>query len=106
MFGELQSHPAKTNLGMRGDAEIFDIQITVKTRVAYGEGWHTDLSCEPIPPMASALYVTEVPASGGGDALFATMQALGDRQITQLPKQCRLDGYMGQKRALTLVQYQ
>ncbi|MEQ8990487.1 MAG: TauD/TfdA family dioxygenase [Pseudomonadales bacterium] len=75
LFGELQTHPAKTNLGMRGDPEIFDIHITAKTRVANGEGWHTDLSCEPIPPMASALYITEVPASGGGDTLFANMQA-------------------------------
>jgi len=73
-FGELQLHPAKTNLGAPGDPEIFDIKITAKTRVANGESWHTDLSCEPIPPMASALYITEVPPSGGGDTLFANME--------------------------------
>ncbi len=73
-FGELQRHPAKTHLGVPGDPEIFDIDITEKTRVANGESWHTDLSCEPVPPMASALYITEVPASGGGDTLFANMQ--------------------------------
>ena len=72
-LGRLQTHPAKTNLGQPGDPEIFDIRITEKTRVANGEGWHTDLSCEPVPPMASALYITEVPASGGGDTLFASM---------------------------------
>ncbi len=74
LFGELQTHPAKTHLGMRGDPEIFDVNITAKTKVANGEGWHTDLSCEPVPPKASALYITEVPASGGGDTLFANMQ--------------------------------
>ena len=73
LFGQLQTHPAKTNLGMPGDPEIFDIKITEKTKVANGEAWHTDLSCEAIPPMASALYITEVPASGGGDTLFANM---------------------------------
>lgn len=73
LFGELQTHPAKTNLGVPGDPEIFDINITAKTRVANGEAWHTDLSCEPIPPLASALYITEVPPSGGGDTLFASM---------------------------------
>ena len=73
LFGELQTHPAKTNLGVPGDPEIFDINITPKTKVANGEAWHTDLSCEPIPPMASALYITEVPPSGGGDTLFANM---------------------------------
>ena len=72
-FGELQTHPAKTNLGLPGDPEIFDIIINAKTNVANGEAWHTDLSCEPIPPLASALYITEVPASGGGDTLFANM---------------------------------
>ncbi len=72
-FGTLQTHPAKTNLGMPGDPEIFDIRITEKTRVANGERWHSDLSCEPVPPLASALYITEVPPSGGGDTLFANM---------------------------------
>ena len=74
LFGELQTHPAKTNLGMPGDPEIFDIIITEKTKVANGEAWHTDLSCEPIPPKASALYISQTPASGGGDTLFANMQ--------------------------------
>ncbi len=41
--------------------------------MANGEAWHTDLSCEPVPPKASALYITEVPAGGGGDTLFANM---------------------------------
>lgn len=72
-FGELQTHPAKTNLGFEGDPEIFDVNITEKTRVANGEGWHSDLSCEPAPPGASALYITETPASGGGDTMFANM---------------------------------
>jgi taurine dioxygenase len=72
-FGELHLHPAKTHLGMAGDPEIFDINITAQTKVANGEAWHTDLSCEPVPPMASALYITEVPESGGGDTLFANM---------------------------------
>ena len=78
LFGELQTHPAKTNLGLPGDPEIFDIRITADTKVANGESWHTDLSCEPVPPMASALYITETPASGGGDTLFANMQEAYD----------------------------
>ena len=73
-FGELTTHPAKTHLGLPGDPEIFEIKITADTQVANGESWHTDLSCEPIPPLASALYITEVPPSGGGDTLFANMQ--------------------------------
>ena len=74
LFGPLQLHPAKTRLGMPGDPEIFDIKINADTQVANGEDWHTDLSCEPVPPKASALYITQVPPSGGGDTLFANMQ--------------------------------
>lgn len=74
LFGDLHLHPAKTHLGMPGDPEIFNIKITADTKVANGEAWHTDLSCELIPPMASALYITQVPPSGGGDTLFANMQ--------------------------------
>lgn len=72
-FGALQTHPAKTELGMPGDPEIFDVRIGPETKVANGELWHTDLSCEPIPPSASALYITETPPSGGGDTMFANM---------------------------------
>ena len=74
-FGDLHLHPAKTNLGVPGDPEIFDINITSETKVANGESWHTDLSCEPVPPAASALYITETPEGGGGDTLFASMYA-------------------------------
>ena len=73
LWGELQTHPAKTHLGLPGDPEIFDINISEKTQVANGEAWHTDLSCEPVPPLASALYITQMPPSGGGDTLFANM---------------------------------
>ncbi len=75
LFGELQTHPAKTRLGMPGDPEIFEVHVSARTKVANGEGRHTDLSCEPVPPKASALYITEVPPSGGGDTMFANMQA-------------------------------
>ena len=73
-FGSLQTHPAKTLLGNPGDPEIFTINITAQTHVANGEIWHTDLSCEPNPPLASALLIRQVPEGGGGDTLFANMQ--------------------------------
>ena len=89
-FGALHLHPAKTNLGMPGDPEIFDIKISDRTKVANGETWHSDLSCEPVPPMASALYITEIPPSGGGDTLFANMQDAYD--ALSMPLQRFLEG--------------
>ncbi|MGY8960544.1 MAG: TauD/TfdA dioxygenase family protein, partial [Alphaproteobacteria bacterium] len=39
-----------------------------------GDTWHTDVSCDPEPPMASILRLVEIPPSGG-DTLFACMYA-------------------------------
>lgn len=74
-FGELHTHPShrlrKSDSAI--DPEIFKIQTTPTTRHANGEAWHTDLSCEPRPPMASLLYVQELPGDSGGDTLFANL---------------------------------
>jgi taurine dioxygenase len=40
----------------------------------YESLWHTDMSYNPIPPMASALYALEIPSSGG-DTGFCNMYA-------------------------------
>ena len=54
---------------------------------ANGEGWHTDVSCDPEPPMGSILYIRKCPPHGG-DTLFASMyaayEALSDRMKTYL----------------------
>ena len=54
---------------------------------ANGEGWHTDVSCDPEPPMGSILYIKQCPPKGG-DTLFASMyaayEALSDRMKTYL----------------------
>ena len=46
------------------------------TRIA-GETWHSDVSCDPEPPMGSILYLTEVPLIGG-DNMYAAHDALSD----------------------------
>ncbi len=54
---------------------------------ANGEGWHSDVSCDPEPPMGSILYIRKCPPRGG-DTLFASMyaayEALSDRMKTYL----------------------
>ena len=42
-------------------------------RVA-GDKWHTDVSCDEKPPLASILHMTTIPESGG-DTLFSSMYA-------------------------------
>ena len=55
------------------DPEMFIIDTPSDAKWTNGETWHSDVSCEEIPPLASLLYVSKVPANGGGDTLFANM---------------------------------
>ena len=70
-FGSLHVHPMQHHYG--GDPEILTVKTTAKSPYTAGDGWHTDVTCDEIPPLGSMLYVTETPASGGGDTLFADM---------------------------------
>ena len=45
-------------------------------RVA-GESWHSDVSCDPEPPMGSILRIHTLPETGG-DTVFASMYAAFD----------------------------
>ena len=73
LFGELHIHPSKKQLDTKSDPEIFAIKTTPDSAWTNGEAWHTDVSCEPVPPMGSMLYVRELPGVSGGDTLFANM---------------------------------
>lgn len=70
-FGELHTHPM--NYSREGDPEILKVRTTADSAYTAGDGWHTDVSCDAIPPFASALYITETPPCGGGDTLYADM---------------------------------
>ncbi len=73
-FGELHIHPShKSGMNKTGDPEIFVIDTRPDATQSNGELWHSDVSCEQTPPMASLLYVTRIPENGGGDTLFANM---------------------------------
>ena len=70
-FGSLHVHPMQHSYG--GDPEILTIKTTKKSAYTAGNGWHTDVTCDEIPPLGSMLYMKETPQSGGGDTLFADM---------------------------------
>ena len=72
-FGELHVHPSRRNGMSQTDPEMFIIDTPSDAKWTNGETWHSDVSCEEIPPLASLLYVSKVPANGGGDTLFANM---------------------------------
>ena len=70
-FGKLHVHPMQHSYG--GDPEILRIKTTKDSAYTAGNGWHTDVTCDEIPPLGSMLYITETPECGGGDTLFADM---------------------------------
>jgi taurine dioxygenase len=71
-FGRLHMHPASPNL-VPDHPEVLIIKPDDKAKYIPGEDWHSDVSCDPEPPMGSILHLTEVPPDGGGDTLFANM---------------------------------
>lgn len=72
-FGELHMHPAAPSL-LAGHPEILVIHADETSKHVAGEDWHSDVSCDPEPPMGSMLYMLELPPVGG-DTLFASMYA-------------------------------
>ena len=50
------------------------VRADANSKAVAGNRWHTDVSCDPEPPMGSILHMRELPPSGG-DTLFASMYA-------------------------------
>jgi taurine dioxygenase len=71
-FGELHAHPAAPHL--EGFPEVFVIHTHAQSRIANGNGWHTDVSCDEEPPLGTLLQLHDLPGCGG-DTLFASMYA-------------------------------
>jgi len=71
-FGPIHVHPAAP----RGSEfpGVLKIEARRDTKVAAGNRWHSDVSCEQEPPYVSILQLHEIPPVGG-DTLFASMYA-------------------------------
>lgn len=83
-FGELQRHALK---GMPDYPHVRKLHADENSKHVSGEEWHTDMSCVPVPPMGSILYLHTLPPLGG-DTMFASMyaayEALSDRMKSYL----------------------
>ena len=71
-FGALHTHPMHARQ-QKGDPHILRVATNAQSAYTAGEGWHTDVTCDALPPQCSLLYVTETPGNGGGDTMFADM---------------------------------
>ena len=71
-FGALHTHPMHARQ-QKGDPHILRVATNAQSAYTAGEGWHTDVTCDALPPQCSLLYVTETPGNGGGYTMFADM---------------------------------
>jgi taurine dioxygenase len=74
-FGPLHAHPAAPT--MAGHPEIFEIHAHKNSKVANGEHWHSDVSCDSEPPLGTLLQLHILPPCGG-DTMFSDMYAAFD----------------------------
>lgn len=75
LFGELEVHPYAPSQEMH--PEVLPIHADADSKQIAGERWHSDVSCDPQPPLGSILHLHTVPPTGG-DTLFASMYAAYD----------------------------
>jgi taurine dioxygenase len=74
-FGELVAHP--NDPGLPEHPAVMIIHADATSRRVAGESWHSDVSCDPEPPLGSILRIHTLPESGG-DTVFASMYAAYD----------------------------
>ena len=55
--------------------QLFVIHAHRESKVANGEFWHSDVSCDEVPPLGTMLQIHLLPEIGG-DTLFANMDGL------------------------------
>lgn len=87
MFGPLHIHPAAPYAN--DNPELMVIQTDKNSHRNNGNGWHSDVSADKEPPMASILHIHRIP-SQGGDTLFSNMYSAFDALSN--PMQKFLDG--------------
>lgn len=88
-FGSLHVHPQLRGAKLE-HPEILPVVTNEHSRFTAGDGWHTDVTCDEIPPLGSMLYIRETPACGGGDTLYADMYMA--YELLSEPMQRFLDG--------------
>lgn len=74
VFGEPHVAPSTVQWRVEGHPEVTRIHADADSKYVAGEDWHSDMSCDPEPPMGSVLYLHTLPPLGG-DTVFASMYA-------------------------------
>lgn len=76
-FGDIHIAQSTGPWTVPGHPEITRIHADADSRYVAGENWHSDMTCDPQPPMGSILHIHTLPSTGG-DTVFASMYAAYD----------------------------
>lgn len=76
-FGEIHVAPSTKAWAVAGHPEITTMHADAQSKYVAGENWHSDMTCDPEPPLASILYLHTIPVCGG-DTVFSNMHAAYD----------------------------
>jgi taurine dioxygenase len=71
-LGPLHKHPAAPTLD--GHPHVMRIHADETSKHVAGSWWHTDVSCDELPPLATVLYMRALPPVGG-DTVFSSQYA-------------------------------
>jgi len=85
-FGELHVHSSMPGLSPE-HPDVRPLHADANSKHVAGEDWHSDLSCDPIPPLGSILYIHTLPPLGGDTiwaGMYAAYDALSDRMKAHL----------------------
>jgi taurine dioxygenase len=74
VFGQIHIAPSAAAWAVPGHPEITRIHADAQSKYVAGEDWHSDMTCDPEPPLGSILYLHTMPDSGG-DTVFSSMYA-------------------------------
>jgi taurine dioxygenase len=86
-FGGIHIAPSTAPWRVPGHPEVTIIHADADSEYVAGEDWHSDMSCDPEPPLGSILYLHIVPEPGGDtvfSSMYAAYDALSDRMKAHL----------------------
>ncbi len=76
-FGGIHIAPSTAPWRVPDHPEVTIIHADKDSKFVAGEDWHSDMTCDPEPPLGSILYLHTVPETGG-DTVFSSMYAAYD----------------------------
>jgi len=86
-FGDIHIAPSTKAWAVPDHPEITTMHADASAKFVPGEDWHSDMTCDPEPPLGSVLYLHTIPPSGG-DTVFSNAHlaydALSDRMKAHL----------------------